>query len=107
MDLARELTKHGAPEEDLAAIFAVAAQCHWARLSGLMLLPPAVAAAEDARPYFRSLRHLREQLVAGGVDPAMLAQLSMGMSHDFEIAVEEGATIVRVGSAIFGNRHHP
>jgi hypothetical protein len=69
-----------------------------------MLLPPAVENPDDARPYFRELREVRNRLLALGVEPAMLAQLSMGMSHDFEVAVEEGATIVRVGTAIFGSR---
>ena len=106
VDLAGEPTKHGAPEEELAPIFEAAAQCRAARLSGLMLLPPAVATAEDARPYFTRLRALQGRRATGGVDSAMLAQLSMGMSHDFEVAVEEGATLVRVGSAIFGDRHY-
>jgi uncharacterized pyridoxal phosphate-containing UPF0001 family protein len=69
-----------------------------------MLLPPAVDAPEAARPYFKALTTLRDRLVAGGADASMLAELSMGMSHDFEVAVEEGATMVRVGSAIFGDR---
>jgi PLP dependent protein len=70
----------------------------------LMLLPPAVDTPEEARPCFRSLRDLRDNLVARGVDPSLLRELSMGMSHDFEVAVEEGATLVRVGTAIFGSR---
>ena len=59
---------------------------------------------EAARPYFSALRRLRDRLVAEGADPSALPDLSMGMSHDFEVAVEEGATMVRVGSAIFGPR---
>ena len=69
-----------------------------------MLLPPAVEDPEDARPWFRRLREVRDGLVAAGMPAGRLAELSMGMSHDFEVAVEEGATIVRVGSAIFGAR---
>jgi uncharacterized pyridoxal phosphate-containing UPF0001 family protein len=69
-----------------------------------MLLPPAAEQPEGARPYFVALRQLRDDLLTAGVAPAMLQELSMGMSHDFEIAVEEGATIVRVGTAIFGRR---
>ena len=65
----------------------------------LVLLDP-----EDARPHFVALRRLRDSLLAKGVAAPRLAQLSMGMSHDFEVAVEEGATMVRVGSAIFGSR---
>ena len=71
------------------------------RVEGLMTLPPYLD-AEEVRPYFRRLRRLRDEmrdegLLAGG-------ELSMGMSHDFETAVEEGATLVRVGTAIFGQR---
>ena len=69
-----------------------------------MILPPASADAEQARPFFAALHRLRDNLVARGADPSMLSELSMGMSGDFEAAIEEGATIVRVGSAIFGRR---
>jgi PLP dependent protein len=69
-----------------------------------MIIPPAVQNPEDARAWFRKLRHARDRLAAQGVDPLQLSELSMGMSHDFEIAVEEGATMVRVGTAIFGSR---
>ena len=69
-----------------------------------MLLPPAVAEPEAARPYFAALRRLRDDLVSQGHPAATLAELSMGMSHDFEVAIEEGATLVRVGTAIFGPR---
>ena len=69
-----------------------------------MLLPPATGTPERARPYFNELHQVRRRLLAGGVDPAMLTELSMGMSHDFEVAVEEGATLIRVGTAIFGRR---
>jgi uncharacterized pyridoxal phosphate-containing UPF0001 family protein len=69
-----------------------------------MLLPPAVADPEASRPHFAALRRLRDDLVAHGQDASTLAQLSMGMSHDFEVAIEEGATMVRVGTAIFGPR---
>ena len=104
VDLAGEPTKHGAREADLAAVFDAARDRPGVRLVGLMLLPPAVDAAASARPYFRALKDVRDRLLAGGADPSMLAELSMGMSHDFEVAVEEGATMVRVGSAIFGSR---
>jgi uncharacterized pyridoxal phosphate-containing UPF0001 family protein len=58
----------------------------------------------DARPWFAGLRDLRDSLIARGIPAAALAELSMGMSHDFEVALEEGATMVRVGTAIFGGR---
>lgn len=104
VDLAGEATKHGTSEELLPAILSAAAACRSAKVVGLMLLPPAVDEPEAARRYFKELVALRDRLVSGGVDPSMLVELSMGMSHDFEVAVEEGATMVRVGSAIFGSR---
>ena len=104
VDLAGEATKHGVREGELSAIFEAGRSARHVKLVGLMLLPPAVENPDDARPYFRQLRDLQSRLLAGGVHPAMLAELSMGMSHDFEVAVEEGATIVRVGTAIFGSR---
>jgi pyridoxal phosphate enzyme (YggS family) len=104
VDLAGEETKHGAREEELASIFDAARGCRAARVVGLMLLPPAADDPEQARPHFRALRAVRERLLARGVDGSMLHELSMGMSHDFEVAVEEGATLVRVGTAIFGER---
>lgn len=107
VDFAGEQTKHGAPESDLPAIIDAALACQAVRLSGLMVLPPAVEDASDARPYFAALRALRDGYVAQGVPAANLAELSMGMSHDFEVAVEEGATMVRVGSEIFGERTYP
>jgi pyridoxal phosphate enzyme (YggS family) len=102
--LAGEPTKSGARPDQLMPIFIAAAACSAARVSGLMLLPPMTADPEGARPFFAALRHLRDDLLAAGVDRAMLAELSMGMSDDFEVAIEEGATIVRVGTAIFGDR---
>ena len=104
VDLAGEPTKHGAREDQLFAIFDAARAFRAVRLKGLMLLPPAVENPEEARHYFRALSSVREQLMSRGVDGSMLSELSMGMSHDFEIAVEEGATLVRVGTAIFGSR---
>ena len=104
VDLAGEPAKRGAPEEELAQIFAAAKACRAARVVGLMVLPPPADDPEAARPYFRALKAVRERLLARRVDPSMLTELSMGMSHDFEVAVEEGATIVRVGKAIFGSR---
>ena len=106
VDLADEPTKYGIPPEGLGAVLDVANGCKAVRLKGLMLLPPAVDDPEDARPYFSALRTLRDELVREGRNPSTLAELSMGMSHDFEIAVEEGATMVRVGSAIFGPREY-
>jgi hypothetical protein len=104
VDLAGETTKFGAGEEELLPIFDAARSARAARVVGLMLLPPAVEDPDAARPYFRELTQVKQRLLSRGVDGAMLRELSMGMSHDFEVAVEEGATMVRVGSAIFGSR---
>lgn len=102
VDLAGESTKFGAPEAAIEAIFR--ADLRAARLRGLMLLPPYAENPEDARPWFRRLRALQDRLLQAGIAPERLRELSMGMSHDFEIAVEEGSTMVRVGTAIFGDR---
>ncbi len=104
VDLAGETTKFGAPEAELPAIFAAAGRLRSARLAGLMVLPPYSDDPESARPWFRRLRELRDALVREGVSPDTLQELSMGMSHDFHVAIAEGATIVRVGTAIFGER---
>jgi pyridoxal phosphate enzyme (YggS family) len=104
VDLVSEPTKHGAREDDLLDLFEAAKKWQAVRVVGLMLLPPAVEDADEARPYFKSLLATRDRLIANGVDRAMLRELSMGMSHDFEVAIEEGATMVRVGTAIFGSR---
>lgn len=105
VDLAGESTKYGVPPADVPRMFEAATRCQAARIVGLMTLPPAPEIPEDARPWFRQLRELRDGWLASGVPPALLRELSMGMSADFEVAVEEGATLVRVGTAIFGERH--
>jgi hypothetical protein len=104
VDLAGEATKFGAGESDVPAIARSALECRAAKLRGLMLLPPWFDDPEQARPYFRHLRLLRDRLVENGVPESQLRDLSMGMSHDFEVAIQEGATLVRVGTAIFGKR---
>ncbi|MDP7481090.1 MAG: YggS family pyridoxal phosphate-dependent enzyme [Vicinamibacterales bacterium] len=104
VDLAGEATKQGAPEPEVRRIIDAADTCQSVAVRGLMVLPPWSQDPEAARPYFRRLRQLREELCAAGPDQSRLDQLSMGMSHDFEVAVEEGATMVRVGTALFGAR---
>jgi len=106
LDLALEETKFGAPEADLPGIFAAAANCRAAQMTGLMLLPPLAENPEEARPWFIRLRGVRDRLADAGVPAEHLRELSMGMSHDFEVAIDEGATMVRVGTAIFGERHY-
>ncbi|HXD20912.1 MAG TPA: YggS family pyridoxal phosphate-dependent enzyme [Vicinamibacterales bacterium] len=105
VDLAGEATKFGASPDEVPRLFEAAASCRAARVMGLMTLPPVPESPEDARPWFRNLRALRDQWLAAGVPEPMLRELSMGMSADFEVAIQEGSTIVRVGTAIFGSRY--
>ena len=105
VDLAGETTKHGASPAEVPRLFEAAAACRAARVVGLMTLPPVPDTPEDARPWFRRLRDLRADWQSGGVPASMLRELSMGMSGDFVVAIQEGATLVRVGTAIFGSRH--
>jgi uncharacterized pyridoxal phosphate-containing UPF0001 family protein len=105
VDLAREPTKFGAPEREVPGMFEAAAACRAVRVVGLMTLPPFADTPEESRAWFRRLRDLRDQWLAAGVPASMLRELSMGMSGDFEVAVQEGATLVRVGTAIFGSRN--
>ena len=104
VDLAGEATKHGAPLDAAERLVREALSVQGVTLAGLMLLPPWNEDPEQTRPWFVRLREFRNQLIASGVPAAAVRHLSMGMSHDFEAAVEEGATLVRVGTAIFGKR---
>ena len=103
-DLAGEATKHGAAEQELADLARAALNARAVTLAGLMILPPWNENQEVTRPWFVRMRELRDRLVTAGIPAGALGHLSMGMSHDFEAAVEEGATLVRVGTAIFGKR---
>jgi pyridoxal phosphate enzyme (YggS family) len=105
VDLAREETKFGVPEPELFATLDRLRALPGLRLEGLMILPPYFEDPERARPFFRRLRALRDGALERGL--LVTGSLSMGMSHDFEVAVEEGATFVRVGTAIFGERKGP
>jgi pyridoxal phosphate enzyme (YggS family) len=102
VDLAGEETKFGLPERELVPTLEALQGAEGLRLEGLMLLPPLFEDPEGARPFFRRLRQLRDEARAAGLLAG--GELSMGMSHDLEPAVEEGATVVRVGTAIFGER---
>jgi pyridoxal phosphate enzyme (YggS family) len=104
LSLAGEATKAGAREGELDEIVARLATCERVRLAGLMTLPPFSEDAEQTRPFFARLRELRDSLRERGAFGRAAGHLSMGMSHDFEVAVEEGATLVRVGTAVFGER---
>ncbi len=104
VDIAGEARKSGVPENDLSKLVSYFRSCRRVTFDGLMVLPPFFENAEDARPFFKRLCQLRDELAADGVFSGGRGELSMGMSQDFEIAIEEGATLVRVGTAIFGGR---
>ena len=104
VDLAGESTKFGAPEAEAVDLVRRGVEQPGLELVGLMLLPPWSEDPEVTRPWFVRLRALRDRLLEHGVPPTALRHLSMGMSQDFEVAIEEGSTLVRVGTAIFGKR---
>ncbi len=95
------MSKGGTTEEGLRPLLETAAGLSHLCIQGLMAIPPLLPDPEEVRPYFRRLRMLRDKLQDEGI---RLAELSMGMTHDFEVAIEEGATLVRIGTAIFGPR---
>jgi pyridoxal phosphate enzyme (YggS family) len=97
IDLAKEATKNGVEEKDLPKIIEFLNACERLKFDGLMIIPPFYEEVEKVRPFFRRLREIRDRVLPNG-------ELSMGMSHDFELAIEEGATLVRIGTAIFGAR---
>jgi PLP dependent protein len=99
VDLAGEETKFGVTESDLPNLIEYLQTCKCLHLLGLMLIPPYFEEVETVRPYFKRLREIRDRLLPDG-------KLSMGMSHDFETAIEEGATHIRIGTAIFGERNY-
>jgi len=101
VNLAQEATKFGTDEEKLFDLARVMLQLNHLSLEGLMTMPPYFDDPERGRPYYVKLRELRERMVREGIP---VKELSMGMSNDFEIAIEEGATYVRIGTAIFGPR---
>ena len=104
VDLGHEETKSGIDETELEQLVEEVGSLNRLQLIGLMTLPPFFDNPEDNRPFFRKLRELRDELAARGAFAVRKGELSMGMTHDFEVAIEEGATMVRVGTAIFGER---
>ena len=104
VNIAGEAAKAGVPADDAAALVREAAKLPNVRVLGLMTMPPYSENPEDARPYFRKLRELADAIIKVNLPGVSMKELSMGMSGDFEVAVEEGATLVRVGTAIFGER---
>jgi pyridoxal phosphate enzyme (YggS family) len=105
VDVAGEASKFGAAPAEVPRLLEAASRLEAATVVGLMVLPPMAREPEEARPWFRRVCALRDGWLADGVPASRLRELSMGMSGDFEVAIQEGATIVRVGTAIFGSRH--
>jgi PLP dependent protein len=105
----QEESKAGIPLDspELESLLRAAPKLESLQIRGLMTVPPFSENPEDARPYFRLLRDLRDQMAARRLPGIQMEVLSMGMSHDFEVAIEEGSTCVRVGTAIFGARPKP
>ncbi len=99
-----EESKGGVAPEDLGPFLEAVAGREGLRVLGLMTIPPWREDPEDVRPYFRLLRELAEEAAARRLPGVAMRELSMGMSHDFEVAIEEGATFVRIGTALFGPR---
>ncbi|HYT50163.1 MAG TPA: YggS family pyridoxal phosphate-dependent enzyme [Pyrinomonadaceae bacterium] len=105
VDLGHEERKTGVGEKNLSELVSTVAESERLQLRGLMTLPPFFDEAEKARLFFRRLRELRDDLQAQGAFGNRRGDLSMGMTHDYQVAIEEGATIVRIGTAIFGERN--
>ena len=104
VNLGGEASKPGFAPEELGPAIAELAALRRLRIVGLMAIPPLASDPEGMRPHFRRLRELRDELAAGPAGPGWPGLLSMGMSDDFAVAIEEGATHVRIGTALFGPR---
>lgn len=104
VNIGQEETKFGVPPDEVVEFIRTAAKFEWIRVRGLMCIPPYKPDPEDVRPYFRRMRELYEQVERAKINRVCMDYLSMGMSNDFEVAIEEGANMVRIGTAIFGPR---
>lgn len=106
VNIAGEATKHGiGKEEAVALVRAIGTMPHLA-CKGLMCIAPPVGDPEENRPYFAAMRRLKEEINAMQLPGVFLTELSMGMSNDYPVAIEEGATMIRIGSALFGERNY-
>jgi len=101
LNIGNEKSKHGLNENDLPEILKVGSSLGWCKIRGLMIIPPFDEDPEKMRPYFKKLHKIRDHWQKDYPD---LTELSMGMSNDYEVAIEEGATMVRIGTSIFGSR---
>ncbi len=104
VNLGEERTKSGVRKEELPRLLEGVGELPFLRVEGLMAIPPYSPSPEDSRPYFRELARLRQKYASLGLPQVELRELSMGMTEDYPIAIEEGATLVRIGRAIFGER---
>jgi pyridoxal phosphate enzyme (YggS family) len=104
VNIAEEKSKSGITEQAAPQLIHEVSRCDNLSIRGLMTMPPFFNAPEKVRPYFKALRQLATRIRAMNIGGVTMTELSMGMTGDFEVAVEEGATIVRVGTAIFGER---
>lgn len=105
VNIGKEPTKAGFHPDDVLRSISTMARLSHTCIKGLMTIPPPTANPDSARPYFRKLHGLARQIAALDLPTVKMDELSMGMSNDYEVAIEEGATLVRVGTAIFGARH--
>ncbi len=104
VDLGQEENKYGISQENILGVAQKISELPQLRIAGLMTLPPYSKDPEQTRAYFRNLRKLAESISRQNLSNISMEVLSMGMSHDFEVAIEEGSTMVRIGTAIFGSR---
>lgn len=107
VNTSREASKYGVPPERALALARAAARFDTLRVTGLMTIGLLGASPEDARQSFRELRQVRDRMLSEGIERCEPRELSMGMSGDMEVAIEEGATMIRVGTAVFGARPYP
>ena len=105
VNIGEESSKSGAPKENVTSLAKEIGQMNHLSLKGLMCMPPFFDDPEKARPYFRELAELKERINNARIPGLFLTELSMGMSGDYEVAIEEGATMVRIGTSIFGKRN--
>jgi pyridoxal phosphate enzyme (YggS family) len=104
VNLGEEASKAGVGESEIIPLAEQVSRLGTLEVRGLMVIPPFLDDPELVRPYFRRLRELAQEIESKNIPNLSMQELSMGMSHDFEVAIEEGATIIRVGTAIFGVR---
>jgi hypothetical protein len=104
VNLGEEAAKSGVAQDEVSHLAEALSRLETLEVRGLMVIPPFLENPEQVRPYFRRLRELADEIAARNFPGVSMQELSMGMSHDFEVAIEEGATMVRIGTAIFGPR---